>query len=218
MQKYIIQDWYDLIGIYFIHLFLFVIFIILFHIFHSYIFSLLFIFFSISIYFIIRYKIIIYVFSFHFMQSIQNFNKENSVLNSFLHEELSGIVPPITNYQQDLHFVSGAYRFSWIRKSKAIQNDTYLPSKQTIQHLFWPGEEGISDAFWKFMTTHVDVGNDKWNRIAEKLLQLFPFNSSVKILPSPLSPCSLFFWPILLLIHRSTVYGNRRAVPLNCAG
>lgn len=134
MQKYIIQDWihkYDLIGIYFIHLFLFVIFIILFHIFHPYIFSLLFIFSSISIYFIIRYKIIIYVFSFHFMQSIQNFNKENSVPNSFLHEELSGIVPPITNYQQDLHFVSGAYRFSWIRSRKLSRmTHTSLRSKQ----------------------------------------------------------------------------------------
>ena len=46
--------------IYFIHLFLFVIFIILFHIFHSYIFSLLFIFFSISIYFIILQSITIF--------------------------------------------------------------------------------------------------------------------------------------------------------------
>lgn len=129
MQKYIIQDWirrYDLIGIYFIHLFLFVIFIILFHIFHPYIFSLLFIFSSISIYFIIRYKIIIYVFSFHFMQSIQNFNKENL----FFHEELSGIAP-ITNYQQDLHFVSGAYRFSWIRSRKLSRmTHTSLRSKQ----------------------------------------------------------------------------------------
>lgn len=135
-------------------------------------------------------------------------------IRSFI-KNYPGIVPPITNYQQDLHFVSDAvFLLSWIR-SRKLSRMTHN-SLRSKQYNVYSGEE-ISDAF-ENLWPPVNVGNDKWNRIAEELLQLFPFNSSVKILPSPLCLCFLFFWSILLPIHCSTVYGNRRVVPLNCAG